>query len=470
MGAMETRRDEEVDVAQRAEELFEQHRLHNAQKTSRVFVWLMLGQWVFAVVIALFVSPYAWAGRTATVHLHLWAALLLGGVLSALPVALAMSRPTATITRHIIAVAQMLWSALLIHLTGGRIETHFHVFGSLAFLAFYRDVWLLPTATVVVAADHLVRGILFPESVYGTPNPEWWRFLEHEFWVVFEGTVLFVACLRGVQEMREVAHEQAAVEAASSRERDKSAALDAALRELERSQDALVRQEKLAAIGELAASVGHELRNPLAAISNANAFIRKKLAKAHVEDARVAQFLGIIDEECAACAKIISDLLEFAREQPLALVACPLAPLAEEAVSLVPTPAEVAVKNAVPEDLPVPTIDKDKFRQVLINLVQNAVEAIPEGRSGEIVISAQGGGDRPFSLSVQDNGVGMAEDVSSKVFQPLFTTKSKGTGLGLAIVANMIRRHAGSIRVDSQPGKGSTFIIELPAKSAVAAA
>jgi signal transduction histidine kinase len=107
---------------------------------------------------------------------------------------------------------------------------------------------------------------------------------------------------------------------------------------------------------------------------------------------------------------------------------------------------------------------------VLINLVQNAVEAIPEGRPGEVVISAQGGGDRPFSLSVQDNGVGMAEDVSSKAFQPLFTTKSKGTGLGLAIVANMIRRHEGSIRIDTEPGKGSTFIIELPAKPTVAAA
>jgi C4-dicarboxylate-specific signal transduction histidine kinase len=95
--------------------------------------------------------------------------------------------------------------------------------------------------------------------------------------------------------LRDVAHERAEVEAASLRERDKSVALDAALRDLQRSQDALVRQEKLAAIGQLAASVGHELRNPLAAISNANAFIRKKFAKTQIEDARVAQFLGGAD-------------------------------------------------------------------------------------------------------------------------------------------------------------------------------
>src|SRR5207244_4581084 len=110
--------------------------------------------------------------------------------------------PGRVLTRHAIAVGQMLVSALFIHLTGGRIETHFHVFGSLAFLSFYRDWRILLTATIVVAADHLVRGLLWPESVYGILNPEWWRFLEHAFWVIFEDVVLVFACLRGVREMR----------------------------------------------------------------------------------------------------------------------------------------------------------------------------------------------------------------------------------------------------------------------------
>src|SRR5678810_641409 len=92
----------------------------------------------------------------------------------------------------------------LIHLTGGRIETHFHVFGSLAFLAFYRDWTVLLTASRSVAADHLLRCLLWPESVYGISNPEWWRFLEHAFWVVFEDIVLIMACLRGLQEIREL--------------------------------------------------------------------------------------------------------------------------------------------------------------------------------------------------------------------------------------------------------------------------
>src|SRR6202021_4177803 len=96
-----------------------------------------------------------------------WAAFLLGGAITLVPVLLACLRPGETLTRHAIAVGQMLMSALLIHLTGGRIETHFHVFGSLAILAFYRDWKVLISATVVVTVDHLLRGIFWPESVYG---------------------------------------------------------------------------------------------------------------------------------------------------------------------------------------------------------------------------------------------------------------------------------------------------------------
>ena len=127
----------------------------------------------------------------------------------------APSGGTRSLTRHAIAVGQMLWSALLIHLTGGRIETHFHVFGSLALLAFYRDWPVLLTGTVVVATDHLLRGILWPESVYGIPNPEWWRFLEHASWVVFCISFLILSCRRSQTDMRVMAERGAELEALS---------------------------------------------------------------------------------------------------------------------------------------------------------------------------------------------------------------------------------------------------------------
>src|SRR6185295_2916723 len=105
--------------------LFKDQRRAAMSEVDRMFVYLMAAQWAFGIVIALLVSPYSWEGNVKTVHLHVQLALLLGGALSALPIALAIMRPGHTLTRHVMAIAQMMWSALLIHLTGGRIETHF---------------------------------------------------------------------------------------------------------------------------------------------------------------------------------------------------------------------------------------------------------------------------------------------------------------------------------------------------------
>jgi len=213
-------------IVGRAEERFQAHWMEIVSWTDRLFAKLMVGQWLFAIVIALVVSPHAWEGRVRTVHAHVWFAIFLGGAISAFPIALAVRRAGWVVTRHVIAGAQMLWSALLIHLTGGRIETHFHVFGSLGILAFYRDWTVLATATVVVAAEHLIRGLVWPESVYGVANPEWWRFLEHAFWVIFSVVFLAMSCLRALKEMRLMAERGAHIEALSEAEWRRSSVLE----------------------------------------------------------------------------------------------------------------------------------------------------------------------------------------------------------------------------------------------------
>src|SRR5437762_9830573 len=121
--------------------------------------------------------------------------------------------PGSFATRNVIAVAQMLMSALLIALTGGRIETHFHVFGSLVILSFYRDWRVLLPATIVVALDHFLRGIYLPYSVYGVLSASPWRSIEHAGWVMFENAFLVISCLRSVREMRSIANHTAALEA-----------------------------------------------------------------------------------------------------------------------------------------------------------------------------------------------------------------------------------------------------------------
>ena len=199
-------------MSQRASELFAAARQSNHRRTDRLFAGLMALQWVGGIAFALWVSPLAWSGSTSSTHIHVWAAVVLGGLISLFPALLGLLRPGQVSTRYTIATAQMLMGALLIHLTGGRIETHFHVFGSLAFLAFYRDWRVLIPATIVVALDHMLRGLFWPQSVYGVLVASHWRWVEHAAWVVFENIFLVVSCRRGMEEMRETAERTAALE------------------------------------------------------------------------------------------------------------------------------------------------------------------------------------------------------------------------------------------------------------------
>ncbi|HWB59275.1 MAG TPA: ATP-binding protein [Chthoniobacteraceae bacterium] len=199
-------------IGSRAQQLFEEHRKSIFVRTDRLFLWLMPLQWLVGVAFALWVSPRAWSGPASTVHPHVWAALFLGGVITFWPVFCAIKWPGALMTRHMIAIGQMLMSALLIHLTGGRIETHFHVFGSLAFLAFYRDWRVLMSASAVVAIDHFVRGIYFPLSVFGVLTASPYRWVEHAGWVAFEDIFLVIAIRQSLAEMLGIAVRQANLE------------------------------------------------------------------------------------------------------------------------------------------------------------------------------------------------------------------------------------------------------------------
>jgi PAS domain S-box-containing protein len=199
-------------VSTRAGELFREQQRNITEHTDKIIARLMVFQWVFCVGMALWISPRTWSGTTSRIHLHVWAAVLLGGLVTSLPVLFAHIQPGRATTRHIMGVGQMLMGALLIHLTGGRIETHFHVFGSLAILAFYRDWRVLISASAVVVADHLVRGFFWPESVYGVLHAPIWRSLEHGGWVIFEVTFLIISIRKSINEMHLVAERQARLE------------------------------------------------------------------------------------------------------------------------------------------------------------------------------------------------------------------------------------------------------------------
>jgi two-component system, sensor histidine kinase and response regulator len=222
----------DASPANRAEQAFAQHQRQIHVRTDRLFAGLLLFQWAVAIVLALWLSPRTWDGASSAVHPHVGAALGLGAAIVSLPVLLVFLRPGETLTRHVVAIGQMLMSGLLIHVSGGRIETHFHVFGSLAFIAFYRDWRVLITASTVTALDHILRGIYLPLSVYGVTSGVEWRWLEHAVWVVFEDVFLIWSCRHSIAEMCAIAERQAQLEATN-------AVVEASARELKASADAL---------------------------------------------------------------------------------------------------------------------------------------------------------------------------------------------------------------------------------------
>jgi signal transduction histidine kinase len=234
---------------------------------------------------------------------------------------------------------------------------------------------------------------------------------------------------------------------------------EAALRE---AQESKLRIEKLAAIGQLAAGVGHDLRNPLAIISNAFLIVARRVEKSELsKDSQLNRFLSMIEREVAVCLRIIGDLMDFAREQPLKLVPSSLRALAADALSSIQSSVKVQLLNEIPEEMPFPLLDPHAFRRVLLNLVQNAAEAMPPDREGVVRLTGSHDSSHVF-VSVVDNGMGIPEENRSRIFEPLFTTKKNGTGLGLAIVSGLVKKQGGSVEVISQANEGTTFKIRFP--------
>jgi signal transduction histidine kinase len=235
--------------------------------------------------------------------------------------------------------------------------------------------------------------------------------------------------------------------------------------ELQAAQDRLLRAEKLATVGQLGSSIAHELRNPLGVISNSVYYLKMRLGDDL--DERVAKHLDIITREVQASNSIITDLMNFVRvhqieQEPTAPEALVLGVLERAQI-----PAQVRVTVHVPENLPRVCLDRDKMHHALLNLVDNAVQAMPHG--GELTIRGYVEHDA-LCLAIKDSGEGIPRENMERIFEPLFTTKARGIGLGLAIVRMMVEAHGGQVRVTSELGQGTTFTLLMPRKMPQAAA
>jgi len=227
--------------------------------------------------------------------------------------------------------------------------------------------------------------------------------------------------------------------------------------ERKRMEDQLLKSERLAAIGQLASIVGHELRNPLGVIKNSTYYLKMRL-KEYTDD-KVARHLDILDTEVNRSNNIISDLLDFARgPKSPELQPVDLNHLVVEALSRIEIPIGVETVTMLGE-LPWISADPDQVMRILLNLIQNGIDAMPKGG----ILSLKTRAEKGFMyVSITDMGVGISEENMEKLFTPLFSTKSKGIGLGLYIVKQLLEAHGGTITVQSEVGEGTTFTFRLP--------
>jgi two-component system sensor histidine kinase/response regulator len=434
-------------------ELLQQYRDRIARNTSRIFAVLMLLQWAGAIATAAIVSPRTWSGVTSSVHIHVWAAIILGGIITVLPVGLALAFPERPVTRHVVAAGQMLMSALLIHITGGRVETHFHVFGGLAILAFYRDWRVLMTAAVVVYIDHVVRGLYWPQSVYGVLSASPWRAVEHAWWVSFEVVFLIIAIRQSTQEMGLIAERQVKLHSFNSK-------IEAEVKERTAELSTINKQMET-----FCYSMSHDLKAPLRGIQS----FSQILVADHGQslDAQAKEYMSRIQESASKLNRLVNDLLEYSRVSTAKLSVSPidLSTVTREALRLLA--GEIQEHGAVVRvemDLGTVLGHDATLIQVMLNLLGNAVRYGKPGVVPEVTVRSETRGNR-IKVMVQDNGIGVATEYQRKIFEifervPIPGTE-EGTGIGLAIVSKAIERLGGTVGVDSIAGVGSTFWFEL---------
>ena len=237
-------------------------------------------------------------------------------------------------------------------------------------------------------------------------------------------------------------------------------------------QARLLHQDKMISLGRLAASVVHEINNPLAGVLNYARLMLKILKRGPVTEEyqeKFANYLNLMENETDRCSKIVSNLLAFSRKSELDFTDVPINELVEKCLMLSGHKlklANITTERQLQEKLPRVKGDYNQLQQCVINLIFNAIDAMPEG--GKLIVgTSYNPSDRNLTIRVTDTGSGINKNDLSRIFEPFFTTKSEGQGLGLGLsmVEGIVERHKGSIEVTSAVGKGTTFTVKLPAKN-----
>jgi len=229
----------------------------------------------------------------------------------------------------------------------------------------------------------------------------------------------------------------------------------------------VVESERLAAVGLMAASVGHELRNPMAVLANCLYLISQRLISEELLDDRLGRQLATANRELASANLIVSDLVNWSREFPPNPQPVDMGALINEMLESSPPPTGSVLRWDQPDPAPVALCDREQAKHSVLNLITNAYDALPNNQ-GTVVVSVASE-DGHVTMTVADNGAGMSEETRSRLFEPFFTTKVRGIGLGLAVTKRLVNANRGSIAVASGLGTGTTVTVTLPSADGVPA-
>jgi two-component system, NtrC family, sensor histidine kinase HydH len=442
------------------------------RSTDDLFTRLIFFQWITTMILAFWHTPLLINEDSWNIHPHIYVSIFMGGTLSILSYFIVKRRPDASSNKYVITVAQSFFSIMIIYLSAGRIESHFHIFGSMAFLAMYRTPGVIFLTSAIAILDHIVRGIFWPMTIFHIPDASVGRSLEHAAWIIFEAGFLYQLIRLNLKELELTARKTSELELLILSNEElinfKTAQIELGEDKIIQQRQSIIQAERLSGLGELASGIAHEINNPLAVINGTTTYLRRQLSKGAMEPKKVIELLSDIETTVGRISTIIGSLRRVSTSDSV------LRHSSSDVNDTICDVLRICAHRLKKSEIPInviedrlctpswPQIKREELSQVLLNLILNAIDAV-EAKDNKWIRIELRDTTSELEIRVLNSGPAIPAFIQSKMFLPFFTSKEvgRGTGLGLTLSKSIIEKAAGSLRYDVNSST-PCFVIQLP--------